>query len=78
MAFNNNNFNGKWIVIITFLLPFFISCRIIRIYPNLDLSISSEYHVGYFPPFLSETSGLEMVDDTMVTFNDSGGEAGIL
>ena len=64
-------------MLLAFLLPFLVSCRTIKTFSPSIPDISREQHIGFFPPVLSETSGLEFAGDSMITFNDSGGQAGI-
>jgi hypothetical protein len=63
-------------MVLGFLL-FFASCRTVKVFTGETLKISKELHLGFFPSTISESSGLENLGDTLVTFNDSGGEAAL-
>jgi hypothetical protein len=59
------------------LLLFFASCRIVNFYTDEPFKISKEVHAGFFPDYLSESSGLEILNDSLISFNDSGGKTSL-
>jgi hypothetical protein len=71
-----NSLKSRNLIIIGFLL-FFASCRIVKFYTDEPLEISKEVHAGFFPDYLSESSGLEILNDSLISFNDSGGKTSL-
>lgn len=59
---------------IPFLL-FLLSCRTTRVFTDQDISITLDKRIADLPIIMQETSGLERKQDSLVTFNDSGGKA---
>lgn len=58
-------------------LFFFASCRVTSFYTDKKFFITKEQHTGFFPAAVSESSGLESAEDSLITFNDSGGETSL-
>jgi hypothetical protein len=59
------------------LLPFFIvsGCRTLKTFQDTDLRFSKEERISRLPSELHETSGLELLENSLISFNDSGGDA---
>lgn len=66
-------FKGRlWLLMA--ILPFFISCRSVKTFQQSEISLSKEERMTDLDDQLHETSGLEIYRDSLVSFNDSGGE----
>ncbi len=67
------NFNGRLLLMLA-ILPFFISCRSLKTFQPSSIVVSGEERISDLPHELHETSGLEIFRDSLISFNDSGGE----
>ncbi len=67
-------FKGRLWLLMT-ILPFFVSCRSVKTFQQSDISLSKEERITDLADQLKETSGLEIFRDSLISFNDSGGEA---
>ncbi|MFW5819732.1 MAG: hypothetical protein ACOCWA_00470 [Bacteroidota bacterium] len=75
MEFTESNTCKGRLWLILAVLPFFFSCRTVKTFQQSNISLSKEERIAALNDQLHETSGLEFYRDSLMSFNDSGGEA---